>query len=90
MVCPFSCWICEALLVVTDHRPTDGLTIRRPVELGNDPAGVHHTDAIGQGQHLIEVFTDHQHRGTGIPGSTQTFMHGCGGAHVESAAGAVH
>ena len=65
MACPFSYWFCVARFVVADHGAADGLAIRWPVEFGDDASAAHHADAIGQGQHLIKVFADHQHRCAG-------------------------
>ena len=68
-----------------DHQLADLLAIGGPVELTNDAPAGDNSDPIRQIHHFIEIFTNQQHRGTGVASPTQIIMDRGAGPHIEAA-----
>src|SRR3982074_3644364 len=68
------------------HRAADGLTVSPSLELGGDAATRHPPDAVGQGENLVEILADQDHRRSAIARRQQLFMHRGAGASVQATA----
>src|SRR5690242_5542567 len=73
-------------LAMMHDRPPDPVAVHRRGELGGDAPAVHHPDAIGKEQDLIEILADQKDAGAAVARGPQALMNGRGGANVEAAA----
>src|ERR1700722_10425115 len=72
------------------HGTADRLAIRRSVEFGDNLAGGHHADSIGQAEHLIEILADKNDSHAIVTSREQTPMNRGARAYVQPSARAMH
>ena len=56
-------------------------------QLADDPPGVQHDDAVGEGQQLVEILGDQQHAAAGVAQAAQLVVDVGVGADVEAPGG---